>query len=120
MNWIFRIIGFLILVLLRFLASLSGVVFRVFLLPIISIVVWLFRSLMLFSLTATVSGPRQFIGRLAGEWTERIYERSLTREHLSEVFQLCRVLVGTLIVFGWLVAGFFTFNILRVVFGFFT
>ena len=119
MNWIFRLIGFFILALLNLLGFLLGVIFRVLLLPILVAVFWLIRSLMFFSITATVNGPRQFIDRRAGEWTERIYEGSTAREHLSEVFQLCRILVGAIIVLGWVVAGLFTYTMLRVYFALF-
>jgi hypothetical protein len=119
-NWFFRIIGFLVLTVLELLVFLSRVTLQVLLLPLLVAVLWLIRSLLFFSITATVSGPRQFIDRRAGEWTERIYEGSATRDHLGEVFQLCRILVGAIIVLGWVVAGLFTYSLIRVYFGLFT
>ena len=120
MNWMFRVMGFLILALLNLLLFLLSVVLRTLLVPIFVAILWLIRSLMLFSITATINGPRQYIDRRAGEWTERIYEGSSSREHMSGVFQLCRLLVGIIIVLGWLVSGFFTYSIVRVYFVFFT
>src|SRR5688572_9354475 len=132
MNLLFRFIRFLVLSVFQLLVVVMTTIFRflvlVVLTAVLRFVLWpvlvaimrLIWSLLFFSLTATVNGPRRFIDRLAGEWTERIYEGSITRDHLNEVFQLCRFLVGTLIVLGWLVSGFFTYQILRVVFGFFT
>ena len=106
--------------LLRILLYLLVLLFRFLVVPLLTLVVRLLRSLVSLSLTATVHGPRGFIDRLAGEWTERIVELTENRRHIAEIFQLCRVLVGTLVVLGWVVATIFTVSILRVVFGFFT
>lgn len=120
MRLIFWLIRFLVLLVVQLLLSLLAAVFRFLLLPLLLAVISLLGSLVFFSISAVVTGPRHFIDRQAGEWTEQIYEGSNNRDHLSQVFQFCRVLVGTLIVLGWSLAGFFTYTILRVVFVFFT
>ena len=111
---------FLFLLLLRLLLALLILLFRGLLLPLFLLVLRLLRGLVSLSMSATIHGPTGFIDRLAGEWTERIVQITENRKHMAEVFQLCRLLIGTLIVLGWLVAGFFTVSILRIVFGFFT
>jgi hypothetical protein len=114
------IMRFLFLLLLRLLLGLLSLLFRLLLMPLFLIVFRLLRGLVSLSMSATVHGPIGFIDRLAGEWTERIVQITENRKHVAEVFQFCRFLIGALIVLGWLVAGFFTVSILRIVFGFFT
>ena len=132
MNLIFRSLRFLFLSVFQLLMAAITTIFRFLVLvvltaifrfvlwPVLALILRLIWNSLFFSLTATVNGPGQFIDRQAGEWTERIYEGSATRDHLVEVFQLCRFLAGLIIVLGWLLTGFFTVSILRIVFGFFT
>ena len=108
----------LFLWLLQLLLALLLVLIRL-ILPFLLMALRGLRGLVLISFTATVNGPTRFIDRLAGEWTERVHEGADNREHLFEVFQLCRFLIGAIIVLGWLVATFVTVEMLRVVFGFF-
>lgn len=117
MNLILRLLISLGLLVVRILLRLAVAAFLWLLLPLVVLVFGLLRSLFLLSLTAAVNGPTRFINRLAGEWTERFHERVDNREHIHQIYQLCRFLVGTLIVLGWLVATLFTIVILRVVFG---
>lgn len=94
--------------------------FRFVLWPFLTAVLRLFHALVALSLSAVVTGPTRFIDRLAGEWTVRIVTVVDNRDHISELYQICRFTVGALIVLGWSATGFFTFQILRIVFGFFT
>ena len=102
----------------RILLTLSVVVIGLFL-PIIFTVVRSLRDLVSLSFGATVYGPTRFIDRLAGEWTELFHRQVDDRDHIQEVFQLCRILAGATIVLGWVIAGFFTVIVLRIVFGIF-
>jgi hypothetical protein len=111
---------FLLFWLLRALLAVLVMLFRLILFPTFIVVLRLLRSLVFLSFSATTNGPAGFINRLAGEWTERIVRITENRDHINEVFQFCRILAGTIIVLGWLISGFFTYQILRVVFGFFT
>ena len=104
--------------LFRFLLALLIMLVRL-LLPVLLMVLRGLRSLVSMSFTATINGPTRFIDRLAGEWTERIHEGANNREHIYEVYQLCRFVAGVLIVLGWLISTLFTVEILRVVFAFF-
>jgi hypothetical protein len=70
------------------------------------------------SLTATVNGPSQFIDRLAFEWTRHFLDIGVPREYLDQIFSLCRFLVASMIVSGWVIAALFTVAVLRIVFGF--
>jgi hypothetical protein len=123
MNLLFRFLRFLVSsvlhLLFHLLLGLLAVVFRLLLLPLLVLVLRVFRDLIFLSFTATVNGPTRFIDRLAGEWTHRVFDLVDDREHVQEVYQLCRLMVGGLIVLGWIITGLFTVEILRIVFGFF-
>lgn len=119
MNLIVRILGYLVLGILNLLGVLLATIFRFLLLPILIGLFLVLRRLIIFSFTAFVNGPRQYIDRLAGEWTERIHEGADNRNHIYQIFQLCRFIVGTIVVLGWIVSTLFTLIILRVVFAFF-
>jgi hypothetical protein len=131
MNLLFRFIRFLVLSVSHLLIALISAIFRFLVFVVIAaifrFILWpfivaayrVFRDLIFLSFRAIVNGPTRFIDRLAGEWTQRIFTLVDDREHIHEVYQLCRFLVGGLIVLGWFVTGFFTMEILRVVFGFF-
>jgi hypothetical protein len=130
MNLIFRFIRFVVLSIFHLLIALISAIFRFLVLVVIAgifrFVLWpflvavfrLLRDLLFLSFRATVNGPTRFIDRLAGEWTQRIFALVDDREHIHEVYQLCRLLVGVLVVLGWIIATLFTVEILRVVFGF--
>lgn len=116
MNLLLR---FLVIWMLKFLVWLLTFLARFLLLPLLIAVLRLLRDSVSLSFSATVNGPTRFIDRLAGEWTEHIVELVENRDHIHEIFQLCRFMAGALIIFGWIVIGFFTVTLLRIVFGFF-
>src|SRR5829696_6011248 len=104
--------------LLRLLLALLIVLFRL-LLPVLLVVFRALRDLVSMSFAATVHGPPQFMDRLASEWTRRLLERGAPLDRIDPIYRFCRVMVGILIMLGWLISTFFTVQILRVVFGFF-
>jgi hypothetical protein len=108
----------LFLRLLRFLAVLIVLLVRL-LLPILLTTLRALLGLISLSFAATVNDPGKFIDRLAAEWTRRLLALGAPRERIDPIYRFCRVLAGTTIVLGWVVAGIFTVEILRVVFGFF-
>ena len=108
----------LLLRVIRFLAALLVVLIRL-LLPFVLAVLRVLRDLVSISFAATVNDPRQFIDRLASEWTRRIIELVDGRDHIDQIFSFCRLMAGTMIVLGWLVSILFTVAILRVVSSFF-
>src|SRR5688500_786589 len=105
MNLIFRFIRFLFLSIYHLLVDVLSAIFRflvfVVMVGIIRSILWPFlvavfrivRDWIFLSFTAAANGPRRFIDRLAGEWTERVIERVEERNHINEIFQLCRFLV---------------------------
>jgi hypothetical protein len=119
MHLVTRGIRFLVVSAIRVLFSLSVILTRLILLPLLLATIRLTGSLIFFSFSATVNGPRQFIDRLAGEWTQSFHETVHDRSHIHEIYQLCRILVIARMVLGWVVLIAFTVAILRVVFGFF-
>src|SRR5687768_6090736 len=100
MNLILRFIRFLVSLIWQVLLNLTLAVFRFLLLPLLIAVLRLGNTLVFFSFRATVNGPTRFIDRLAGEWTQRVLDLVDDREHLHEVYQLCRLFVGGLIILG--------------------
>lgn len=102
----------------RLLLVLLGVLMQL-LLPILLIILRILRDLVSTSLSATIHGPRQFIERLASEWTQNLLDSGVSRDHLDQLYGLCRFLAGSKIILGWVVAALFTVAILRIVFGFF-
>ncbi len=70
------------------------------------------------SLTVAVIGPGLFIERLSSQWTRRLLEAGVSRDHIDQLHGLCRVLATALIALGWIITTLFTVAILRVVFGF--
>jgi hypothetical protein len=119
MNLLFRFSRFLLSLVWQVLLNLAIAVFRFLLLPLLIAVLRFGSTLVFFSFRATVNGPTRFVDRLAGEWTQRVLDLVDDREHIHEVYQLCRLMIGVLIVLGWTVTGFFTVEMLRIVFGFF-
>jgi hypothetical protein len=93
-------------------------IFRLLLPWLLAAIRWLFW-LMRFSLTATVNGPRQFVDRLASEWTRRVLVLGVPPIHIDNAFRLCRFCAASLVVLGWVATILFTGFILRIVFGFF-
>jgi hypothetical protein len=120
MNLLLRFIRFLVSLIWQVLLNLALAVFRFLMLPLLITILRLGSTLVFFSFWATVNGQTRFVDRLAGEWTQRVLDLVDDREHIHEVYQFCRLLVGGLIVLGWIITGLFTVEILRVVFGFFT
>lgn len=108
----------LLMYLIRFLAVFTVLIIR-FLLPLILVVLRALLGLISISFAATVNDPREFIDRLAAEWTRWFLERGADREHINQIYSLCRFMVGSMIVLGWAISILFTVEILRVVFGFF-
>ena len=108
----------LLLRVIRFLAALLVVLIRL-LLPVVLAVLRVLRDLVSISFAATVNDPRQFIDRLAAEWTRRLLELGAPRDRIDQIFSFCRLMAGTMIVLGWLVSILFTVAILRVVSSFF-
>ena len=117
MNLLFRFIRFLLVSILQILVSLTITICRLLLLPPLLAVLRLGSALVFFSFRATINGPTRFIDRLAGEWTQRILDLVDDREHIYEVYQLCRLMAGGLIVLGWIVSTLFTVVIFRVIYG---
>src|SRR5215207_1455157 len=101
MNLLLRFIRFLVSLIWQVLLNLALAVFRFLLLPLLLAVLRLGSTLVFFAFTATVNGPTRFADRLAGEWTQRILDLVDDREHIREVYQLCRLMIGVLIVLGW-------------------
>jgi len=119
MNLFFRFLRFLFLLVASVLFNFLFTILRFLILPVLIALLGALFNLVFLSIQASVNGPARFIDRLAGEWTRWIFEQVDDREHIHEIYQICRVLVGGLIVLGWFVTGIFTVEILRVVFAFF-
>jgi hypothetical protein len=119
MSLVMRFSRFLALLILNFAVFLLSLIFRLFLLPFLMVVFRALLGLIFLSFMATISGPHQYMDRLAGEWTQRFVEVVNDRSHIDEAFQICRLLVAVLIVLGWLVTSLFIVEILRVYFAFF-
>jgi hypothetical protein len=122
-NLIRRFIRFVVWVvlslLLQLLLGLLVLVLRFVVWPLLVAILRLLTGLIFSSFTATVSGPRQYINRRAGEWTARIVQVVENRDHINEIYRFCQILVGATVVLGWLVSTLFTGTVLWVVFGFF-
>jgi len=119
MSLFLRLLRFLALSAFNLLIRLIAVLIRFILLPILQATLRVLLALIFTSFAATVNGPRQFIDRLASEWTRRIIELVDGRDHIDQIFSFCRLMAGTMIVLGWLVSILFTVAILRVVSSFF-
>src|SRR5687768_9714815 len=104
MNLIMRFIRFLAVSAFKVLWRLIAILFQLILLPLLIAVLQLGSTLVFFSFRATVNGPTRFIDRLAGEWTQRVLDLVDDREHIREVYLVCRLMVGGLIVLGWLIS----------------
>jgi hypothetical protein len=72
---------------------------------------------MAISLSAIVTGPKEYTDRLAAEWTQQLLVIGGLRDHLDRLYGLCRFLATSLVVLGWVVTTLLTVSILRVVFG---
>ena len=119
MNLLGRFIRFLVVSAFKLLLSLIAVIVRFVVLPILRSALRVLRGLVFTSLVATVNGPRQFTDRLASEWTLRVLDLGIQRDNVDQIYVLCRFLVGSRIVLGWVVAILFTVAVLRVVYGLF-
>lgn len=119
MNLLFRLLRFLARLIFIFFFHLIAAFTEFILLPMFLTTLRLMLTLMSFSFSATVNGPRQFIDRQAGEWTRQLIDLDDSREHINRIYSLCRLMAGTIIVLGWIVAGIFTVIFLRVYFAFF-
>jgi hypothetical protein len=119
MNLLIRIIRFLAVLAIRLMLGLIAVFSRFIVLPFLLATLRVSGRLVFTSLTATVTGPTEFTDRLASEWTRRVLEMGIRPEDIDRVFRLCRFLVASMIILGWLVATLFTVAVLRVVFGLF-
>jgi hypothetical protein len=71
--------------------------------PYILLTLRMLRRLMAMSLTATVIGPRQYVDRLASEWTQQLLGLGGLRDHLDQLYRLCHFLATSMIVLGWVV-----------------
>lgn len=119
MHLVMRGIRFLALSALAVLLRLARAVLQLVLLPILFWLLHLLWSIVSMSFTATINGPGQYVNNLAAEWTQRLLEVTGGREYIDQIFSLCRLLVGSTIVLGWIISIVFTVEILRVVFGLF-
>jgi hypothetical protein len=119
MKLLFQLLRFLALLALNLLLSLIAVLLRLLFLPFLWATLRILLALISLSFTATVNNPRQYIDRLAGEWTQRLLDLGVHREYLDQIHSLCRFLAVSTILLGWVVATIFTVAILRVVFGYF-
>lgn len=119
MNLLWRFLRWLARLVFDVLFTLASVLLQLIILPALLLVLRACRDLIFFSFRATVFGPARFIDRLAGEWTARFHQVVEDREHIDEVFLLCRLAAGSLVILGWLLTLLFTVEILRVVFGHF-
>ena len=93
-------------------------ILRLLLPLLLRVIRWLF-ALMRFSLTATVNNPRQFIDRLASEWTRWVLTLGVSPIHIDNAYRFCRFFAASLVVLGWIATILFTVFILRIVFGYF-
>ena len=118
MNLLIQLFRFLALLVLNLLFRFIAVLFRFLLLPLFIAVLQALRSLISLSFTATVNNPRQYIDRLAGEWTQWLLDLGVDRQYLDQVHGLCRFLAASILVLGWVMASIFMAAMLRVVFGF--
>lgn len=119
MNLLIKLLRFLSLLVLNLLFSFIAVLFRLLLLPLLVAVFRLLQALVSLSFTATVNNPRNFIDRVAGEWTQWLLGLGVDRQYLDQMYGLCRFLAVSTVVLGWVIATIFTVAILRVVFGIF-
>ena len=119
MSLFLRLLRFLALSAFNLLIRLIAVLIRFILLPILQATLRVLLALIFTSFAATVNGPRQFIDRLASEWTFWFLSLGVDRGSIDQIYRLCRFLVASRLILGWSVATLFTVAILRVVFGIF-
>ena len=112
-----RFLRFLLISILNILVWFLAMLFRLLLLPLLALVLRVFRDLVLLSFSATVYGPARFIDRRAGEWTQMIVDLVDDRGHINEIYQLCRFMVASLLLLGWVVSILFTVTMIRVIYG---
>lgn len=115
---LFRFIHFLIRSILAVVVWLLVALFQL-LLPYLLAVLRMLLGLVSMSLSAAVQGPRIFIDRLASKWTQQLLNLGVSREHLDQLYNLCRFLAASMIVLGWVIATLFTVAVLRLFFGYF-
>jgi hypothetical protein len=116
MNLLLKFSSFIIRLAFTILSRLLSILFQL-LLPYILLLLRLLRRLMGISLSAIVTGPQRYMDRLAAEWTQQLIVMGGLRDHLDQVYGLCRFLATSLVVLGWVVTTLLTVAILRVVFG---
>ena len=89
------------------------------LLPVIrTLLVWLLR-LVTTAIVASATGPREYIERMASEWTRRLITLGVSGDHLDSAYRLCHLLAASTIVLGWIIVLLFSVAVIRVVFGYF-
>ncbi len=103
----------------RITISLARVLFRL-LWPYVVQLLGLLRELIFFSLTAAVQGPATYSARAASNWTRQLLNLGADRSQMDEIYVFCRWLAELLIVLGWILTIFFTVEIVRLAFWFFT
>jgi hypothetical protein len=118
MNLIASFIRFLARLILWLFLGLLGVLLRV-LWPFFLATLRILHALVSRSLIAAVNGSGIYTEMLASEWTRRLIELGVSRDHLDELYGLCRFLAVAEIAIGWIIVALFAVLILRVVFGFF-
>ena len=118
MNLLFQVMSFLARSAFKLSLRLLGALVR-FVLPLLVTTLRLLYTLAFTSLTASVQGPGQFTNLLASEWTRRLLELGVPREHFDQLYSLCRFFAASTILLGWLVTALFNVVVFRVVFGFF-
>jgi hypothetical protein len=111
-----RAVRLLARLVLALLAALLHFLLRL-LLPVAFVLLDCLIRLMTTSLVATVSGPRQYIDRMASEWTRRLLVFGVSREHMDMAYLLCRCLAMLLIMLGWVIAFLFAVAAVRIVHG---
>ena len=99
---------------LRFIALVLSVIMPLFIAALRILCIPVFMAF-----TATVLGPREYVGRVAYEWAQWLIDRGADPREIDRIERLCRVLVSSTLVIGWAFTGLFIVTIFRVVFGFF-
>ncbi|HJZ06118.1 MAG TPA: hypothetical protein VJ327_09795 [Patescibacteria group bacterium] len=74
---------------------------------IVAILIGLLFNLMRLSLQATIIGPKQFVERRAADWTRQLLMTGMSNDHFDIAHRVSRIIVGGMVVMGWvlIVAG---------------
>lgn len=72
------------------------------------------------SFTAMAIGPSEYITTIAHEWTDWLINRGANPRNRRQINSLCRFLVTTVLILGWVFISLFIIGIVRVYFGLFT